>query len=172
MAINMDIYNRLERLEAKAGDKYSPVKSAVILQEIIDQLGPWDVNDGLAKFTFRKGCVTCERIQGLRNHSLLFWYSLRKIQHNVSWPQLTQGWVNISLPNLTNLQVNVKAMTLRSDIALEGHPNFWANVADDIKSFGEKIGDVLGIGWEIVIISVCVFVFLILICVVVRSKRE
>jgi len=111
----MDIYNRLERLEAKAGDKYSPVKSALILQEIIDQLGPWDVNDGSAKFTFRKGCVTCERLQGLRNHSLLFWDSLRKIQRNVSWPQLTQGWVNISLPNL---QVNVEAMTLRSDIAL------------------------------------------------------
>jgi len=37
-------------------------------------------------------------------------------------------------------------MTLRSDSALEGPPNFWANVADGIKSFGEKIGDVFGIG--------------------------
>jgi len=172
MAINMDIYNRLECLETKAGYKYSPVKSAVILQEIIEQLGPWDVNDGLATFTFQQGCVTCEHIQDLRNHSFLFWNNLRKIQHNLSWPQLAQGWTNISLPNLTNLLVNVETMTLQSDIALAEPPNFWVNVADGVKNIGKKIGDVLGIGWEIAIICVGVFVFLILICIVVRSKRE
>jgi len=172
MAINMDIYNRLERLEEQAGDKYSSVKNALILQEVLDQLGPWDIQDGLATFTFKQGCVTCERIQGLRNRSLLFWNNLRKIQSNVSWPQLTQGWINISLPNLTNLQVNVEAMTLRSDITLGGSANFWVNVAEGIKGFGKKIGDLFGISWEIVIICVCVFVFLILLCIVVRSKRE
>jgi len=172
MAINMDIYNRLERLETKAGDKYSPVKSAVILQEIIEQLRPWDVNDGLATFTFQQGCVTCEHIQDLRNHSFLSWNDLREIQLNLSWPQLAQGWTNLSLPNLTNLLVDVETMTLRSDIALAEPPNFWVNVANGVKNFGKKIGDVLGIGWEIVITCVGVFVFLILICIVVRSKRE
>jgi len=98
-------------------------------------------------------------LQSLRNHSLLFWDDLKKIQHNVSWLQLTQVWVNVSLPNVTNLQVNVETLTLRSDIAREGPPNFWVDVAEGIKCFGEKIGDAFGISWEVVIICVCVCVF-------------
>jgi len=51
-------------------------------------------------------------------------------------------------------------MTMRLDIAREGPPNFWAKVAEG-RSFREKICDFFGIGWEVVIICVCVIVFFV-----------
>jgi len=52
-------------------------------------------------------------------------------------------------------------MTMRLDIAREGPPNFWAKVAEGRRSFREKICDFFGIGWEVVIICVCVIVFFV-----------
>jgi len=39
-----------------------------------------------------------------------------------------------------------------------------------VQKFGKKVGEIFGIGWEVVAMCVCVGVFLILIDVFVRSE--